>query len=1275
VDFGTLPVTMKAGKLGIAANQAGGTLNQVANKTVLDWSAQPLTIQVTDTDSVVLNYSAARGQFVTVSSDVTLDIGHYIHVSGSFDFSSSAERQVTLSDGTTHAMSLTTIAGDKVSLWFGTGDAAVTGSVGLLVSDAQFALVVAHEDSGTGPGYYYALTAHSSSVVLQGVPGLTLESGGVTVALNGAASGSTVIDFTKGDLDGDGDTDGHTTVQVGNGTLDLVAKTAFLRAEGDLTLGFAVSSLAFAIGGHFTFDMEQDRVLVGGSELQSTLTINSLNVGVYDGSLGLELLANGGGFALHADGLALLQLVPGVDLIGGVSIDINQTGAAVDQVVTVGTGTVHLLFANGDATPHLALTQGVDLSLGGQLGQEIYNLASSISRLDASVASSTLGQTLPVLNQSLDDLLGVSQVMGIGDVVMAYLEPSIDATTPLSVRDLPTLNGLLAYLKSHWLTGVPGSGDGLGLDFVRTDTGLTLSYQKTTSFADQVQLGFGAGFDNLGLKLNGNLKADLEVTSTVNFNLAVQWDHWSTQFALNTLSFNAQLNADDLLLGATLGPLGLSLGETGKALGSVDATLGGAISLVQGAFQFTPGTNQINVNLPFYATVAGASLAGTGGQPCILMSGNPFAAGGLSFSADHFDQLVSLSNFSVADLLVVLPSILDYLGTLDTSSTVLAKLPFIDQSVNQFLDLAATFNRTVVEKIDYSNVHTLQDFVVALNHSGLLPAGEQASFDAVTGQLRLPMTFAETLAPVDTPIDLGLDFGSALSLSTDAHASVTASLSGGLDLILDLNGADDKSGLELAVDNLGLSAAIGVDVTDLGVTLGIGSLGLRAGGAGSGSALHLAAEAALVLDRDAPGTVVAGDRFFTQAQLLSGAAVNDLRFSVGGDASAVLKGLTLLGNMGATLPIAPNAEVAVYVQNLLDYSTVRVIQQDPTVPFVLADYDTSHPTDSQAVIAVLPNLGDAFNVSNLSFLDILNGISAGLTFLDTSLEGQSFYTQTLPVVNKSIKDLMNVTDTLLGDLEQAAGNPNVFFQNMEGIIEQALGIHDNNTLPPEQQQFALILNGNELDIHLNLTETYSNQFNVALDFNALLAMAGQNDPNNAASAALAALGNAVNVSGTGKVDLELLANLTLDMGIVLPTTIGTIGDANLFLYDYKPATGTTPASGTHIELGARLAGTNLELRFGAGSLAVGVTNGYIVLDADGKPDTTDPAALLLTLDQKASATSVIDDGKFHPGTENLADNLNVALVGAMDINLPVAVFASGNTYPLDAPIRIQTNPV
>lgn len=123
-------------------------------------------------------------------------------------------------------------------------------------------------------------------------------------------------------------------------------------------------------------------------------------------------------------------------------------------------------------------------------------------------------------------------------------------------------------------------------------------------------------------------------------------------------------------------------------------------------------------------------------------------------------------------------------------------------------------------------IATLQEFVSALNASGVLGQGQLATFDAVKSDLRIPLVFSKDLVGIDTPIDLGFELGGTLSLATSARALFDLGLTAGVDFILNLK----PDGIGLAIDRVRVEGELDLGVEDLEASIGLGFLRLQAGG-------------------------------------------------------------------------------------------------------------------------------------------------------------------------------------------------------------------------------------------------------------------------------------------------------------------------------------------------------------------------------------------------------------------------------------------------------------
>ena len=208
------------------------------------------------------------------------------------------------------------------------------------------------------------------------------------------------------------------------------------------------------------------------------------------------------------------------------------------------------------------------------------------------------------------------------------------------------------------------------------------------------------------------------------------------------------------------------------------------------------------------------------------------------------------------------------------------------------------------------------------------------------------------------------------------------------------------------------------------------------------------------------------------------------------------------------------------------------------------------------VVAVLPDVGSLFDVSKLSFGDIVEGIRFALATIDDVMSKQPLYNQTLPIIDRSLNQLLDLGDAFLGRIAAAGNTPVAALDEVEKIIEEALGISPD--------LFDLTLGRTQLLIDVNLKAAYADSFALNLKLADLLKMAA---PNVTLPEALFDL---VDTAAAGKISLEVGAALDLRIGIGLP---GTTAPA-VQLIDFDTLTG----KGTRAKLSARLVADDIDLR-------------------------------------------------------------------------------------------------
>lgn len=637
----------------------------------------------------------------------------------------------------------------------------------------------------------------------------------------------------------------------------------------------------------------------------------------------------------------------------------------------------------------------------------------------------------------------------------------------------------------------------------------------------------------------------------------------------------------------------------------------------------------------------GASLTNTtvNNKPVTQLTGST------NFKTEYKGKYVTLKGVGIYQITAVNGNILDLTEVFDEQTALFKAIENPNLSSLEYV---------IHEKQQL--IRTYQELIVAINKSGILPVSVNLEYDPIENTFTIPFAFNKDLPVLNNvPLNFGTNLGE-LSLSTNSKATIGANVNGRADIIIDFDkpttDKDGKpsTGIGLYIDNVKLEGGVNFDIKDLEVAAKLGFLGLTAGGIGTGSAVHVGASIA---------TGLKGRQEFTK--LLGGDLKQAFYLDFKGDAYAKLKGLKVDAGFGG-FSISQNAELGVYLPNLLKPSGVNVVTQPLDKAFNLQSYIQANPTKNEGSIVVLPDVSQLLSLKNLSFEQIMSGIRAGINFINNSLSQQSFYTTPIPVIERSLKDTFKFLDDLTAKIDNIAQNPAGALQEVESKIESLLGITDNNTLNPWEQKFSLFLENNTLNVHMGWEALFSNKFGFSLNLESLKQISG-----NSAAAGLDAISSLVDFGASGKVTLEAIAKLNFDIGISLDSL--KTGKPDIFLYDYNETT----KRGTYGEIGARLEGKDLELGFKVGPINIGTKGGTAVLDKDGNINTKDYAGLVVAIDQKSGARA--DDGRFYIADESFSNNFDAKLVGGFNVNLPVYIDFAGFKTNLKDSLSIGTNPV
>ncbi|MDY0304228.1 MAG: hypothetical protein RBQ65_06295, partial [Sphaerochaeta sp.] len=503
----------------------------------------------------------------------------------------------------------------------------------------------------------------------------------------------------------------------------------------------------------------------------------------------------------------------------------------------------------------------------------------------------------------------------------------------------------------------------------------------------------------------------------------------------------------------------------------------------------------------------------------------------------------------------------------------------------------------------------------------------------------------------DVPIDLGFDLGDALELGTSATADVQVTVAAGFEWVIDFDGPTGEEGITFLIDDAHVGGKASLDVENLEFLAKLGFIKMTAGGAGTDSGVHLFAEAILTLDEDGDiGTDE--DREFSFTDLVSGGLVENLLFDFDGYGEARLKGLDISPNIPGLNESGLNEmEVSITIPDLLNWDDVEVITQGEATEAQIDQH-----LEQDHVVIIVPDFSDAFSVRDMDFASIVEAIRTGVGFIETALERTSFYNTEIPIINRRISETFDFVDDLLGKVEAAAEDPAAALQEVEEIIEEALGITDPDA-------FALSLDGQEvLKLHIEWEKVLSDlldeddmNLNFAFNLGDIIGMFGAGGSSG---------WDFINelVSGGANISWDAFVEMTVDIGIDFSDIPN--GNVDFFLYDYDDNGTATIVddTGSRVTIGVKVEGTDLELMldpFGigvaGGSAYLGVLsydNGHGYYTNGARVTSADFATFTLGIDQQLGAG---DDGRFYFTGEDIKDNFTYNLKGGFDIYLPVEI--------------------
>ncbi len=813
-------------------------------------------------------------------------------------------------------------------------------------------------------------------------------------------------------------------------------------------------------------------------------------------------------------------------------------------------------------------------------------------------------------------------------------------------------NGLLDHLTGSWLSSLAGydphSGSSPLILSLQEEAGevvgLELIFSANDNFEQQVDLNLGDGANDLRIDLSFDTGVDLllDISTDIDLRFTAYFGDGASEasFEITNLSVDVNGGASDIVANVEVGPLQASIGNENDKGHVTFTDVGVDVTLTDGEFGFTAGGSLV-ADLPFYAQLGDFDF-NQGASPTITLSGEIFPDqpdNAVAFATTDFEEFYNLARFDVDDIHATFESVRDWMGDLAVQPTFEHQIPFIDRSVGGIIDFAEGFAEVVLDQIDFEQVGSLQDFIDTFTNANLLPVGAQLAYNPTENTFSIPLTFNAPLAEESgLVIDFGSEFGPELSdLSTTATADLQASVAGRFELVVDLDELTASNRATWYIEDADMSGQASVVVDDLDVVARLGFLGIAAGGTGSGSRLSVDANASLELI-----DATTDNRRFTVADLIETGLIDKISSDVTGSAATVVKGLRVedgFGDLGAV----PDAQIGLYVQDITDLGRIQTITQDGLDPVDLqALIDDGHIAANDVVV-VTPELANVFDIRNLDFETISDALNAGVDWLDGALAVTPFFHQTIPVINRSLADALDFVSVLDARIGEAVAAPVATIQQVEASIEEILGIDDDNALPADQQKFAITLADQVVTLHVQWSAVLEELFTFNLDLDNLKSLSGETD----AAELLRGIDRLIDLQGAqtgGNILLEAVAEATIDVGIDYGP-LATSQTSEIFIVAHDEQADI----GSHVEIGAKVVGQDLDLGFAVGPMALHVVGGSAVLDLDGDAATDDRAVFTVGL---AERYDVSEDSPV--AFEDLTiDLLNWDLDGNFAVDLPL----------------------
>ncbi|MFN5588029.1 MAG: beta strand repeat-containing protein, partial [Planctomyces sp.] len=306
-------------------------------------SARPSRSITVDGTTVTLPSMTANLQSLAANAQFTVE--NFITASGNLVIDSGSQT-VTLHDGSTLSADVLKIGGSSLTGFAGlNGPASNPNAAGISLHQMQFG-VVAATDPATPGRRWLAGIATVESIAAQNLTDTTLESSSLALSINRPDSSGALVNFAASPVS-------IATAAADSITLNTASSEgSHAAAAGTVSgviAGFADASGSFKIKRTVTDSVA--RLHVGATNLQAFVgnqagTDSAKGVQISSGTLGMIVVAGTSGqparYAVTASGQAGTRGLSDLTLSGTLELQAQRFGAAIDETISVGSGTVRV---------------------------------------------------------------------------------------------------------------------------------------------------------------------------------------------------------------------------------------------------------------------------------------------------------------------------------------------------------------------------------------------------------------------------------------------------------------------------------------------------------------------------------------------------------------------------------------------------------------------------------------------------------------------------------------------------------------------------------------------------------------------------------------------------------------------------------------------------------------------------------------------------------------------------------------------------------------------